>query len=459
MANTTRSATKKKSSSSTQETTPAETDNRTSEGLTLLQTQLQDLHSTEQQLVEALPKLIEEATNQELKQALENHQKETQEHAQRLEEIIKNCGGQNDASVCRGIQGIIKEGQKHVKMQPTPELKDAVIIASAQKCEHYEICGYGTAAALAETLGLSEQAQLLRRTLEEEYQADRTLSQIAEGAVNAEATGSEQESPAPRGGKRFAFGVTGSRRNKETQMPRDDYENRGGRGSSRYNDENDDRNRGWYDGRSQGGERSSQMQDRDEYGQFAGYGNDPYRSRENQGYESQQGGSYGQYGSRGNSGSSRYDENDDRGGRGGRGFEDYRSRGGERSSQSQGRDSNGQFTGNGNSNYGNSGYGNSGYGMQDYGNAQRDRSRSSNDGDYRGGSSRYSNEDDNRGGNSDYGYSSNSRSRSSGYNNDDDRSSSRGYTDSAGRHYTRESWERAQEGRVRGGQHSHGGSR
>jgi ferritin-like metal-binding protein YciE len=154
--------------------------------------QLQDLYSAEQQLTQALPKMAQAASTDELRQAFQNHLQETQGHVQRLQELLPTLGFQTGGETCEAMQGLIKEGDKVVQATGDPIAKDAALIAAAQRVEHYEIAGYGTAASLAGELGFDDAKDVLEQTLDEEANADKLLTKIATGGmfksgVNAQA--------------------------------------------------------------------------------------------------------------------------------------------------------------------------------------------------------------------------------------------------------------------------------
>jgi ferritin-like metal-binding protein YciE len=166
----------------------------------LLAHEIIDLYSAEEQIIEALPKMIEKAQNQDLKKGLKEHLKVTEQQKKRLEKVFKQLeqeDGSSEESLgdsqCLGMKGLIEEGEKIMGEEMEPDVMDAAIIASAQKIEHYEICGYGTAAAYARELGLNEIEKQLRQTLDEEYFADELLTEMAVGTVNEEAEGEEGE--------------------------------------------------------------------------------------------------------------------------------------------------------------------------------------------------------------------------------------------------------------------------
>ena len=159
----------------------------------VLQEQLEDLHSAETQLVEALPKMAQAAHHDELKEAFQHHLEETRGHLKRVEEALGEMGVSNPTEVCKGMKGLIAEGEEMIQMQGDPVAKDAGLIAAAQRVEHYEIAGYGTARQLADDCGFNGIKDLMDQTLDEESQADKLLTKIATGGmfksgVNQQAT-------------------------------------------------------------------------------------------------------------------------------------------------------------------------------------------------------------------------------------------------------------------------------
>ena len=155
----------------------------------LLQHEIEDLYSAEEQIIDALPKMVDNATNNELKKALNEHLRVTKEQKKRLDKvkslmkIDEEKKGFFDrvfgGSKCKGTEGLITEGEKMMGEDMEASVKDAAIIAAAQKIEHYEISGYGTARAFARELGLREVATLLETTLNEEYKSDDMLTALA----------------------------------------------------------------------------------------------------------------------------------------------------------------------------------------------------------------------------------------------------------------------------------------
>jgi len=168
----------------------------------LLKHELFDLRSAEQQIVKALPGMISKANNPQLKAALADHLEITHKHLPRLEQVLALFNEESEPTtekkgllarlfkrnhVCKGMQGLIEEGEKIMSEEMNPEVLDAAIIASAQKIEHYEICGYGTAKAFAVELNIPEAVRLLDQTLQEEYEADTLLTQMAVSRLNKKA--------------------------------------------------------------------------------------------------------------------------------------------------------------------------------------------------------------------------------------------------------------------------------
>ena len=144
--------------------------------------ELQDLHSAETQLIQALPQMAQAASNGELRQAFEQHLEETRGHVQRLEEIMGHAGI-SAGEKCKGMAGLIAEGEQIIAAQGDPTVKDAALISAAQRVEHYEIAAYGTARTLADELGMDDAKDLLDQTLDEESDADKLLTKIATGGM------------------------------------------------------------------------------------------------------------------------------------------------------------------------------------------------------------------------------------------------------------------------------------
>jgi ferritin-like metal-binding protein YciE len=149
--------------------------------------ELRDLYDAEHQLMKALPTLADRASNDDLRTAIETHLEETQNHVSRLEDAFKLVGEPPKAKHCAGIAGIIEEGAEALRQEAEEAVLDAVIIAAAQRAEHYEIAAYGTSIAWAEALELRDLAHLLRLNLNEEKAADNILTSLAERGINSSA--------------------------------------------------------------------------------------------------------------------------------------------------------------------------------------------------------------------------------------------------------------------------------
>ena len=148
---------------------------------------LKDLYSAEKQLVKALPKMAKAANASDLQKAFQEHLKQTEGQVERIERIFSELEGSPRGKKCVGMEGLIAEGDEIMKEDAEPDVLDAGLIAAAQKVEHYEIAGYGTARAWAQRLGYDSAARLLQQTLEEESMANEKLTQIAESHVNVDA--------------------------------------------------------------------------------------------------------------------------------------------------------------------------------------------------------------------------------------------------------------------------------
>ena len=155
----------------------------------LYEDQLKDLHSVERQIIQALPKMIKAAEDEELSSALEEHLEVTKEQLSRLDSIFEKLGKRGTGKKCKGMEGILEEGKELLEKDADPDGLDAGIIAAAQHVEHYEMACYGTAAAYARLLGDRQAEKLLRQSLDEEKEADEKLSGLAESRINLEATG------------------------------------------------------------------------------------------------------------------------------------------------------------------------------------------------------------------------------------------------------------------------------
>ncbi|WP_029038817.1 YciE/YciF ferroxidase family protein [Salinimicrobium xinjiangense] len=153
----------------------------------LFEHQLKDLYSAETQLVEALPKMQKNANDDKLKKAFEKHLKETEGHVKRIEEVCDELGIKPTGEKCKAMEGLVKEAESFLKEDTEKDVRDAGLIAEAQRVEHYEISGYGTAVRYAKELGHDDIAAKLQKTLDEEYKTDNLLTDMAEDRLNRQA--------------------------------------------------------------------------------------------------------------------------------------------------------------------------------------------------------------------------------------------------------------------------------
>jgi ferritin-like metal-binding protein YciE len=149
----------------------------------VLQEQLEDLHSAEEQLVKALPKMAQAAHHDELRKAIEHHLEETREHLKRVDEALAEIGISSSTEECKAMKGLIAEGEELMQKDGDPTAMDAALIGAAQRVEHYEIAAYGTARQLADDCGYDSIRDLMDQTLDEESQADKLLTKIATGGM------------------------------------------------------------------------------------------------------------------------------------------------------------------------------------------------------------------------------------------------------------------------------------
>jgi ferritin-like metal-binding protein YciE len=149
--------------------------------------QLKDLHSAESQIIEALPKMIEQTKHTELRQAFEKHLGQTREQLRRLDQIGQRAGQKLTGHKCKGMEGLLEEGEEMLKERSDSDVLDAALISAAQRVEHYEMAAYGCARTYARLLGLEDDAKLLQRTLDEEGDTDHLLTELAERVINVEA--------------------------------------------------------------------------------------------------------------------------------------------------------------------------------------------------------------------------------------------------------------------------------
>lgn len=153
----------------------------------LFEHQLKDLYSAESQLIIALPKMITNASDKKLIEAFSNHLSETLEQKSRLEVVCRKLNITPGGEKCKAMEGLVKEAEGFMEEAEGEDVMDAGLIAEAQRVEHYEISGYGTAVRYAKELGHKDIAKILQTTLDEEYNADEKLNQLAEGRLNKEA--------------------------------------------------------------------------------------------------------------------------------------------------------------------------------------------------------------------------------------------------------------------------------
>ena len=154
---------------------------------------LKDIYWAEKALTKALPKMVKNATTPQLVKAIEEHLTVTEEQVKKVEKVFEILGEKAKAEKCDAMEGLIKEGEDIMKSTQEGPVRDAGIIAAAQKVEHYEIASYGSLVTLANTLGLEDVAAMLQETLDEEKEADELLTSIAETAINIEAAQEDEE--------------------------------------------------------------------------------------------------------------------------------------------------------------------------------------------------------------------------------------------------------------------------
>lgn len=150
--------------------------------------ELEDLYSAEDQIIHALPKMIDAASSPQLRQALQQHLETTKRQKGRLDECFRMIGRKPEKEKCKGMEGIIDEGAEVLAIDGDPEVKDAAIVAAAQRVEHYEIASYGSARNFAQRVGRADVADVLQQTLNEEGDTDHRLTSIAESSVNPQAS-------------------------------------------------------------------------------------------------------------------------------------------------------------------------------------------------------------------------------------------------------------------------------
>ena len=153
--------------------------------------ELMDLYNAENQLLKALPKMAKKASAPELKRAFQDHLAQTEGHVNRLEKIFKGLGEKPTGKVCKAMKGLVEEGKEVIDEDGDDSVLDAALIGAAQRVEHYEIAGYGVVRTFASLLGDEDAMGLLQRTLNEEAEADKKLTKLAESVINVEASEAE----------------------------------------------------------------------------------------------------------------------------------------------------------------------------------------------------------------------------------------------------------------------------
>jgi ferritin-like metal-binding protein YciE len=149
--------------------------------------EIRDLYDAEKQIIKALPKMAKAATSEELKKGFNEHLEQTRGHVERLDQIFSDLGARSGGVKCRGMEGLLKEGDEMVSLTDGGPVRDAGLISAAQRVEHYEMAGYGSARTFARLLGRDHAAELLNETLDEEKETDERLTEIAESMVNQRA--------------------------------------------------------------------------------------------------------------------------------------------------------------------------------------------------------------------------------------------------------------------------------
>jgi ferritin-like metal-binding protein YciE len=145
--------------------------------------QLRDIYSAEEQIIAALPKMERAASNEQLKSAFRMHLEQTQMHKRRLERIFADLSMTPSGKHCKGMEGLIQEGEEVIQEMADPQVKDAALITAAQRVEHYEMAAYGTVRTFANELGFSNIKSALQETLDEEGATDKKLTALAEGGM------------------------------------------------------------------------------------------------------------------------------------------------------------------------------------------------------------------------------------------------------------------------------------
>ena len=159
--------------------------------------ELKDLYSAENQLLEALPRMAKAASAPQLKAAFLEHLEVTKGQVARLENIFEGLGASSKGKKCKAMEGLVEEGKEIIQEEGVPAVIDAALIAAAQRVEHYEMAGYGCVRTFAKLLGYDQAVKLLQATLDEEGEADKKLTQLAETVINVKAESAEANGKKP----------------------------------------------------------------------------------------------------------------------------------------------------------------------------------------------------------------------------------------------------------------------
>ena len=170
--------------------------------------ELKDLYSAEKQIIKALPKMVKATTNRQLAAAFNHHLEQTRRQAKRLEDILASHDESTRGPKCAGMEGVLKEGDEMIQEEGRDEVRDAGLIAAAQRVEHYEMAGYGCARTYAQLLGDKKGAKLLDTTLQEEGDTDKKLTKLARSVINVRAKKASKK--APRGQRSQSGTVAGA---------------------------------------------------------------------------------------------------------------------------------------------------------------------------------------------------------------------------------------------------------
>ena len=172
--------------------------------------ELKDLYSAEKQMVRNMPKMVKAATNRQLASAFQQHLAQTKRQAERLEQILQDNGESTRGPKCEGMAGVLREGDEMVNEDAEDEVRDAGLIAAAQRAEHYEIAGYGCARTYADLLGDKKGARVLDAILREESATDEKLTKLARSVINLKAKKAPQISAKKKSSSKKSTGVTGA---------------------------------------------------------------------------------------------------------------------------------------------------------------------------------------------------------------------------------------------------------